>query len=751
MKKIFNFWPFLVFIGASITYYWQVFFRGYVPFPGDLLVGAYLPWLENKWGYPTGVPVKNPLISDIMSQFYIWRSLVSEGWKHLQIPLWNPYSYSGYPLLATFHTGAFYPLNLIYMLLGDIRGWSFLVMIPSFACAVTMYLFLRQIKLSKIGSVIGGIIYAYAGFAISWAQFITAAQAMIWMPLVFIILEKYFQTKKKTTIYWLPFVFFLLITSGHFQIMVYISVLTIVYFIWKWLEEKNIKLILWAIIPAILSFGLAAVQLLPTLELTKYGLRFEENYISAFNYGLLPLKYLTTLIAPDYYGNPATGNFFGAFNYHEAIFYCGILSIFCFILSLFLFKSNKYVRFFSITAVIAWMFGFDTFLGRSIYTLSVPGVSTSAAGRIAVIFSLSLAVLAGMVISNLEKISVKKILITIGLMGIFYAVIYYLAKFTTGIFTSDTNANMTLIEKRVVTLHNLILPGVFIVGYSIIFLLSKKWKVFTGALLLMICLEMFRFGWKYIPFVPQRIVFPDTPITTFLEDKSKTEIFRIDRENAEIMPPATWMAYRFMSPSGYDPMAVADYVKAYQVEINGNLNSNLSRYSELSRYDAKVLGEFNVKYLLVVKRDSLGRIGGNNINYTIDQKQWKKVFETADTAILENSSYQSRARYVDSKEGSVTITSYTPNTVKISYTLGAGKTLLLADTWYPGWKATVNGKVVAIDKCDGIFRCIKLTDPNGEVVFDYEPQSFWLGLKISLASLAATIAALIIFRKKKIS
>jgi uncharacterized membrane protein YfhO len=752
MKKILKFWPFLVFVGATITYFWQVFLKGYVPFPGDLLVGAYLPWLDSKWGFPTGVPVKNPLISDIMSQFYIWRSLVSEGWRHLQIPLWDPYSYSGYPLLATFHTGVFYPLTFIHMLLGDIRGWSFLVIIPSLASAITMYFFLRQIKIKKIGAVIGGIIYAYAGFAISWAQFITAAQAMIWMPLVFIVLEKYFQSKKKSTIYWLPFVFFLLITSGHFQIMVYISVLTVVYFMWKWLEEKNIKMITGAIFPAILTVGLVAFQLLPTLELSKYGLRSEENYISAYNYGLLPMKYLTTLIAPDYYGNPATGNFFGVFNYHEAIFYCGVLSIFCFILSLFLFKKDKYVRFFSITAVFAWMFGFDTPLGRAIYTLNVPGVSTSAAGRIAVIFSLSLAVLAGIVISNLDKINYKKILFTIGVMGLFYAIAYYLARFTNGIYTTDTNASLTLAQKRVVTLHNLWLPGAFVVGYSMVLLLSKKWKIFTGALLVMICLEMFRFGWKYIPVVPTKIVFPETPITTFLEDKSKTEVFRIDRESAEIMPPNTWAQYRFMSPSGYDPMAIDDYASTYQIKLDGNNSGSVSRYSELTQYDAKALGDFNVKYLLAVKRNDIGVIGGNNLNYTIDQKQWKKVFETNGTAVLENTKYQARARYLDStSSGEVKITSYTPNTVNISYRNGAGKTLLLADTYYPGWKAMINGKETKIDKCDGDFRCVKLTEQNGTVVFDYQPQSFWVGIKISLVCLVATLAALIGLRKKKIT
>jgi len=749
MKKILKNWPYIFFLAACILYFWKVFLKGYVPFPGDLLVGAYLPWLEDKWGFPTGVPVKNPLISDIFSQFYMWKSLIFEGWRNFQIPLWNPYSYSGYPLLANFHSGVFYPLNLIGVLFGDIKGWNFLVILPSIATASSMYLYLRQIKLKKIGAVVGGIIYAYSGFAISWAQFVTAAHAMIWMPLIFIVLEKFFETRKASFLYWLPLIFFLLITSGHFQIMVYITVLTGACFVWKWMESKDARLITPVIIPGILTIGLSAFQLFPTLEMTKYGLRAIENYISAYNYGLLPLSYLTTLIAPDFFGNAATGNFFGAFNYHEAIFYTGVLAVFCFILSLFSFKSNKYVRFFVIAAIISFMFGFDTFLGKALYTYNVPGLSTSAAGRVAVIFSMSLAVLSGIVISSLEKISFKKIIITIGVMGLMYAVIYYLARFTDGILMTSTNPSLLLEQRRSVTLRNLILPGALVLGYSVVFLMARKWKVMTGLLLVMICLEMFRFGWKYIPFVPERIVYPDTPVISFLREKSKTEVFRIDRERAEIMPPATWMQYRFMSPSGYDPMAIKDYVQVYQEQINGNFSGVVSRYSELERYDSKALGDFNVKYLLVVKRDDVGRLGGKNINYSIDQKEWKEVFETESTAIMENTNYQARARYLNSKDGEIVITSYTPNTIKISYSDGAGQTMLLADTWYPGWKAYENERAIDIERCEGIFRCIKLTDNTGEVVFDYQPQSFWLGLKISIVSLLIIVGGLVYLRRRE--
>lgn len=747
-KKLFKYWPLLVFIIACFIYYWKVFLKGYVPFPGDLLVGAYLPWLDDKWGFPTGVPVKNPLISDVFSQFYIWKSLISQSWQHLTVPLWNPYSYSGYPLLANFHSGVFYPLNFIHLLLGDIRGWSFLVIFPSLASALTIYLYLIQIKVSKIGATIGSIVYAYCGFAISWAQFITAAQAMVWFPLILLVLEKYFNSQKTAYLYCLPIIFFLLITSGHFQILVYVSVLTFFYFLWKWLPEKNITLFLSAILPVVLSIGISAFQLLPTFELSNFSLRFGENAISAHNYGLLPIKYLTTLIAPDYFGNPATYNFFGFFNYHETIFYCSILAIFCFVLSLFLFKSNKYLRFFIITAIIAVLLGFDTPLGKAVYTYKIPLISTSDAGRISSIFAFSLAVISGLVITNLQKISYKKIFITIGFISLTFVLIYYLARFDNTILLSTNASELNLLQRKAITLRNLYLPGALIIAYSFLFVFAKKWNYATCFILLIISFEMFRFGWKYIPFVPPKIVFPKTPIITYLEDKGKTEVFRIERERAELLPPATWMQYRFMSASGYDPMARADYVKVYQEIINNNFSGHISRYSEPERYDAKALGVFNVKYLLAVKRDNVGRLKGNQINHNINQKEWKKVFDTDSTAIFENTLYQPRLRFLDAPKALATITSYTPNKVKISYQNGMGKTLMLSDSWYPGWIALVNNKQVNIEKCHQIFRCIKnLPDNDGEIIFDYQPQSFYLGLKISLISLFITILALLTLRQ----
>lgn len=740
MKYIKLYWPLLFFAAATFVYYWKVFLKGYVPFPGDLMVGAYLPWLESKWGYPTGVPVKNPLISDIFSQFFMWKSLVGESWKNGQFPLWNPYSYSGYPLLGTFHSAVFNPFMFLYPLLGDVKGWDVMVILPSFLSAITMFWFLRTIRLSNIASVIGGVIYAYSGFAISWAQFVTADHAMIWMPLVFVVLEKYFETKKKWYLYTLPFIFGLLVAAGHFQIMVYVSILATVYFIWKWSEKGDWADIFHMVLPGVLAVGVACVQILPTIELMNAGLRSSENYIKEYNYGLLPMKYLATLIAPDFFGNPATGNFFGAFNYHEAIFYTGILSLFGFVLSIFLWKDNKFVRLFLPVTILAFMFGFDTPLGKAVYTFNIPGVSTSAAGRVAVIFSMGLAILTALSVSYLNKLNLKKILLATGVIWLAFFIFFYFARYTNYLLTSDYK-NVILATRQSIAVRNMILPGLIILATSMALLMSKKWKGFVYLLLLITALDMFRFGWKYIPFVPERIVYPSMPVITYLQEKSNEEFSRVERENAEIMTPMTWMQYRLQSPSGYDPMAIKDYVKVYQEKINGDYNDHVSRYSELGRYDAKALGEFSVKYLLVTKRDELGKLGGKNISHNIDIKDWEKIYETNATAVLQNKYYLPRARFVNTK-GEAKITKYTPNKIEISVNKGSGGTLLLADTYYPGWKAYLNNKELKITKCQDIFRCVEIDQDSGNLVFSYEPKSFWAGLKISLLSVIATLTIL---------
>src|SRR3989344_1109332 len=116
----------LVFLIA--LFYSPFIFRGLLPIPGDTIVGLYHPFRDKIWDNLTaGVPFKNPLITDPVRQQYAWRDLAVSQIKRGSLPLWNPYSFSGTPLLANFQSAVFYPLNILYFLISHPIAWSWQV------------------------------------------------------------------------------------------------------------------------------------------------------------------------------------------------------------------------------------------------------------------------------------------------------------------------------------------------------------------------------------------------------------------------------------------------------------------------------------------------------------------------------------------------------------------------------------------------------------------------------------------------
>src|SRR3546814_119984 len=90
----------------SLLFFWQFFLKGLVPVPLDTIVGLYHPYRDYyRQDYPNGIPFKNFLITDPVRQQYPWKQLSIESIKNLQIPSWNPYSFSGTPNTANFQSG----------------------------------------------------------------------------------------------------------------------------------------------------------------------------------------------------------------------------------------------------------------------------------------------------------------------------------------------------------------------------------------------------------------------------------------------------------------------------------------------------------------------------------------------------------------------------------------------------------------------------------------------------------------------
>lgn len=99
---------------------------------------------------------------------------------------------------------------------------------------------------------------------------------------------------------------------------------------------------------------------------------------------------------------------------------------------------------------------------------------------------------------------------------------------------------------------------------------------------------------------------------------------------------------------------------------------------------------------------------------------------------------------------SAQIISYTSRRVTINAETSTPAVLMLNDTNYPGWRATLNGKPTPILQADYLFRGIVLPPGKSVVEFSYEPHSFRLGALISISALAILVVpAAVMYRRRR--
>jgi hypothetical protein len=82
----------------------------------------------------------------------------------------------------------------------------------------------------------------------------------------------------------------------------------------------------------------------------------------------------------------------------------------------------------------------------------------------------------------------------------------------------------------------------------------------------------------------------------------------------------------------------------------------------------------------------------------------------------------------------VQIVKYTARQVKVDVETSSPGFLILGDTYFPGWKAHVDGKRVRIYRADYLLRAVAVGKGSHRVVFLYQPLSFRIGLGLTIIS-----------------
>lgn len=126
-------------------------------------------------------------------------------------------------------------------------------------------------------------------------------------------------------------------------------------------------------------------------------------------------------------------------------------------------------------------------------------------------------------------------------------------------------------------------------------------------------------------------------------------------------------------------------------------------------------------------------------------------FDPRVTVILEGEGGRGPAREGEAVEGEtggsdVRITTCEAGRVKVSLGPHRPGYLVLLDTFYPGWRATVDGKDRPVYPAHGLFRAVRIEEGDREVVFTYRPVSFRVGLLLALLSVLALIGTAVLQR-----
>lgn len=722
MKK---FLPVALMLIIVLAFFWKFFLKNQIPFPGDFVVGIYFPWLDYKWGFPAGVPIKNPIMADVPSFIYPMQMFAMNLIKAGQLPLWNPNILAGSPLLANFQSAPFSPTNFIYFLTDTVNAWGIQIILQHVLAAIFTYLLLRYWKVSKAGSVLGGILFAFSGFNLIWSQWNGHALSAAFMPLILLLVDKWLVEAKVKYLALFSFAFGLQILSGYPQVVLYtIAAISILYLVRIRGAENILKKTILLFVFGLLGLGLSAFQILPGAELLGNSQRSVEPH--PFEWAFLPWQKAVTFIAPDFFGNHATKNYWGPQDYTSNTGMVGIVGFALALLATSLIKRSREVLYCFIIAILALLLALPTPLSIFLWKSGFLGFNAASAHRSLVLWNLAIALLAGFGFDYLvRKANLKSRAVAL-LFPLALLVGFGLYAFIAG---------------ETVGLRNLILPaGVFVATAVIVLALPR----FRLVLLLLATLELFYFGWKFTPFFSKNLIYPTTPVIEFLQKIGKPNRVVADR----VIPINFLMNYGIETLEGYDavyPAKIAEFIAA----VNGSYGSfnSVRRYAIVDDYHSDLLNIANVKYLVILKE--------NEKEY-LKNRKFKKVFEDKSVVVLENLNalprqFTAKNWEVETDPGEtfeklkgsefkvgkkIIISEAPPKDTKLM--------LFISDSYYPGWKAYVNGVETKIFRANHAFRAIAIPEGDYELKMIYEPESFYNGLRISAISVAMLLVFVIL-------
>ena len=299
-------------------------------------------------------------------------------------------------------------------------------------------------------------------------------------------------------------------------------------------------------------------------------------------------------------------------------------------------------------------------------------------------------------------------------------------------------------------------------------------RLVQGALLVLLTADVAVHNAHLIPLAPRELLEGDPPLARVLKsDRSLFRVYRLEtrEEDETILGQGksifdlaiyrwrlatlyvnTGMEHGLSELWGSSAVRLTDYQRVFDLMAKNPLNLRL-------------LGAWNVKYLIVpmaeLRHPLLEPVpipGGDprvhlyrNLDYLpravwVSRARWVADgnqalvllgrIDPSQEVLLEGAGEQPVEPGAPSREAArVEIISYKPHEVIITCEAPRSGHLVLSDTYYPGWRAMVDGRPRPLLRANYAMRAVQLEAGAHEVRFRYEPGSVRLGGIVSLLAL----------------
>jgi hypothetical protein len=277
-------------------------------------------------GYPL-------LTGDEVIQNYPLRAFAGEVLRHGHLPLYDPFDWSGSPLLGGINAGAAYPAIVFFAALPPLAAWVATDVLAYAGAAVGLYAFLRLGRCRPLAAGLGGAAFGLAGFVSSQAVHIDVVETCASLAWLLVGLERCAHAPRRSLPGWIALA--ALATAcvglaGSPEVAFYAAVGAAIYagHLVRHAGEQRWRVAGAGAGAAVVGVLLAGIQVLPGARDIASSQRAAvgHGFLTA---GSLDGSQLLTLLAPHLLGGGPVGlrSYVGSYNLGEIDGYAGILAL----------------------------------------------------------------------------------------------------------------------------------------------------------------------------------------------------------------------------------------------------------------------------------------------------------------------------------------------------------------------------------------------------------------------------------------